>query len=382
MGLFSIEKPSGVSSINLKQVGVTADKDAKSSKQLIRIELSETQSMILECKSKLDYETIKASTDRAQEKKAFEDLNTEITKLEKEMSEIERRNIEAYLSGIDEILRSEDGRMILFQNFEDIKSEYKYLGKLYDVLNQFTLMSQLRRHTQAYNFAKQVYETLANPTLEEIVEEEKKQGEPIEIFVMPKDDSDGELAKKVREMLKEIANEEALKKIKETLDLINKDGVANTLEKGIGNTMLDEVKANFRKKMESIYLNEMLPKPEEYGKISREIMRLLTLPITRYKANVRWKVPRVANGFGERRTAPASLLHLNSFTDPIATEPRTVNSFTLNRSTTTAIPNGSNSVYINGNSRNNNHANVNTTGHHFISHAKKDSTSGSNFLDM
>eukprot|EP01022_Parablepharisma_sp_SALTPOND_P014654 TRINITY_DN2010_c0_g1_i1.p3 TRINITY_DN2010_c0_g1~~TRINITY_DN2010_c0_g1_i1.p3 ORF type:complete len:417 (-),score=46.26 TRINITY_DN2010_c0_g1_i1:937-2187(-) len=288
-----------VNVIPLQYAKVTAGKDLKDSKPIIKISLPSTPALLLKASSQADfvmwYNNIQLSTINAHTKKKLEDFEKALVRLEQEVARTDKKEVASFFTGIDAVLKSEESRSAVFENLQNYKPEYLYLGELYDILQTFDTMCKLGKYNDALSCGKRVYKMLTNFNLKEMSEEDKD-------FL-----NEQILEDEVRHMMKSLVSEEIVGKIAKTLEEIEKEGpekikeVENVLFSDVTSNLLEKVKAA-RSEIRAFSRN----------KITIQDLKLMTIPVSRQKKSLQWTKPKLLREFGVReenflRFKPASV---------------------------------------------------------------------------
>ena len=260
----------------------------KDSKPIIKVSLPSAPALLLKASSQSDftmwYNHIKLSTINAYAKKKLDDFSKSLIKMEQEIARSDKKEIAQYFTDVDAVLKFEECRNIAFENMGGYKREYRYLGELYDALQTFTTMCKLEKYNDAFSCAKKVHRMVTEFSMKEMSEDEPLAEDLINIE---------ELEGLIRNMLRSLTTEDMVKTIATTLEIAEKEGLEKL--KGTENTLFACLSRNLLKKIEAAQ-NEA--RSASKGKVTSQDLRLLAIPIARYKKTLQWTMPNILREIG------------------------------------------------------------------------------------
>ena len=297
--LYYINKSDGkdkqISIISLKSAKLSEDRDPRDGMRLIKIDTPSSLSVVFKANDMTDfdmwYNSIYFSAANAHAKRKIEDLTTAVTKLEMENVKTDEEIVKAFFEGVDGMLTTEESRRVLFEEITNKLPANKYLGELYDMITEYKELESVQQFVKAVEIAKKIYKMVTNFDLSEFQKEDQPKvaseatGKRDILMVCMEDEY---LEKDVRDLMKSLSTPETLAKIRTALELIDKQGMAISISKGINFNLFAELKLDLIQKIKEAN-NEKGPDSQ----LQSKPFDILTLPTKRYNRILQWFEPRL-----------------------------------------------------------------------------------------
>ncbi len=284
--------------VHLQNAKVGMDKDPKDGKPLIKIILPPSEPvLLLKPYNQSDfvawYNGIQFSTLNARTKKKLDDFNKAVAKMEQETARADKMDLISFYSGVDAMLKTEQNRTVLFNAFEEHKTEYHYLRELHENIQSYETMCKLGRFDHAYTYARKVQKMVTDFKLEPEEEDifDKAYADDLGREQQREEVADQVLECDVREMMKSLTNAKMLESLAATLDKAEKESAQPILDTGIMAELLRALTEKFKQIHTELCVRR-------FGKLSSYDLRLIAIPMTRYKKTLGWTTPAVLKELG------------------------------------------------------------------------------------
>lgn len=244
------------------------------------------------------YSSIYFSAMNAHANRKFESLDKALARLEQATERADKKDLLSMLRSVDGMLRFPESRAVLFDELSQFKQEYRCLGELYNAMQGFRTQLATGQTEAALQQARQIHGMLAE--FNATSDEEKKVSSPDPTRESMMEDMQNEYLKQdVRALMRGMATGEMLGRMAEGLES------AATLPQ-IGAEVLPEIEAKLVQKIK-LAANEVRASSDH--RIGAGSIRLLTIPMVRFRESLRWSAPSLLYELGMRPDRRLRTMH-------------------------------------------------------------------------
>ena len=279
----------------LQHVKIAGDKDPKDGKPLIKIDSPSSQLLILKADSQADYvmwyNSIYVAAVHAHAKRKLDEFDKALNRLELENSRNDKKEIASFFSGIEGMLKESESCKLLFENLEQHKPEYKYLAETYSSIQEYKELCKRGQLIGAFMIAKKIHTMINNFSItsnnqDEETKESDKEGGPQkeeDQEIPDREDLSAEMQKAyIEQDFKELVNGITKEPFKVALSTLIQVG---NLEKSMPSALdiFNEFEAGLVSKFKVLH-DEI----KAMNKPDKDAMKLLIIPLTRFKKAIKW----------------------------------------------------------------------------------------------
>jgi len=213
----------------------------------------------------------------AHSKWKLDEFDKSLNKLEQNNAKNDMKDTIEMFTGIEGLIKLEEGKDILFKVLEDYRAEYKYVCEVYELINTYKIFSEAGQIGGAMEKAKKIYKMitefkLINPELDG----ERKEPSPSSRKDLLKDLEEPYIEEDFIELMKQITSESQKKQI---LDFISQPQPY----KNAGPKLFDDLESQVFQKLKSTY-----EETKSQDKPQRNSLKILTVPINRLKKSMNY----------------------------------------------------------------------------------------------
>ncbi len=291
---------------------ISDERDPRDSKPLIKIDTPSSQLLVLKANSQTDfkmwYNSLYFSAMNAHAKRKFEDFDRVVGRLEQDNERADKKDLLSILCGIEGMLKYPESRAVLFDELEQSKPEYRYLGDLHNMLQEFKLQVEVGQHKEAAEKAKMIHNMLTQFSISGVQKEDTKGDFSRED--MMEDMQNKYLEVDVQQLMKSVADSSLAAKLAAAIVAAEQDPSSVAC---IGAEVIRNIEQGLVKRIKEIS-DEAHRSPQ--SRSSGDSLKLLTIPVTRFKQSIRWSAPSILHEMGVERgritkAATAAFSHLS-----------------------------------------------------------------------